>query len=173
MNPFSCFMGGINMMKKLVAVVLIFLILGTSGTICYADNTSNKIRRVETGKYFFEVLEPERDTVTTDKNMLLSFRASRGTNVCIEVYHNGSVDKDKENYILLYDPIDITIGVLQRGWASIDLKSGLNKVQFTIEYKNGSKDNMERIVNVMDIKEVKQLFRDVVSKPTLGIWEKR
>lgn len=160
-------------MKKLVAVVLIFLILGASGTVCYANNTSNEIKRVETGKYFFEILEPKRDTVTTDKNMLLSFKASRGTNVCIEVYHNDSVEKDKENYILLYDPIDITIGVLQRGWASIDLKSGLNKIQFTIEYKNGSKDNMERTVNVMDIKEVKQLLQDVVGKPTLGIWKKQ
>ena len=172
MNPFSCFMGGINMMKKLVAVVLIFLILGTSGTICYADNTSNKIRRVET-ENIFEVLEPKGILLPLIKICFCPLGASRGTNVCIEVYHNGSVDKDKENYILLYDPIDITIGVLQRGWASIDLKSGLNKVQFTIEYKNGSKDTMERIVNVMDIKEVKQLFRDVVSKPTLGIWEKR
>lgn len=162
------------MMKKLVAVMLIFLILGTSGTICYGNNIpKNNVRRSGSGKYFFELLEPEGDFVTTDKNILLSFRASRGTNVCIEVYHNSSIDKNRENYILLYDPIDIKIGVLQRGWASIDLKSGLNKVQFTIKYKNGSKDNMERIVNVMDIKEVKQLLRDVVSKPTLGIWKKR
>ena len=31
--------------------------------------------------------------------------------------------------------------------------------------------DMERIVNVMNIKEVKQLLRDVVNKPTLGIWK--
>ncbi|HZJ76084.1 MAG TPA: hypothetical protein VFC70_00110 [Oscillospiraceae bacterium] len=161
------------MMKKLVAVVLIFLILGTSGIVCYADNTSNRTGRVEMGKYFFELSEPEKDTATTDKNMLLSFKASRGTNVCIEVYHNGSIDKNKENYMLLYDPIDINVGVLQRGWASIDLRPGLNKVRFSIEYRNGSKDNMERTIDVMDMEEVGQLLRDMISKPTLGILKKQ
>lgn len=161
------------MIKKLIAGAFIFFVLGISSTVCYANNTANEIKNIEVEKYFFEILEPEKNTVTTDKNMLLSFRASKGTNVCIKVYHNNSIEGDKEKYILLYDPIDITVGAFQRGWASIDLKSGLNKIQFTIKYKNGSKDSMARIINVMDIKEVKQLLQDIVNKSTLGIWKKQ
>lgn len=176
MNLFSYFMEGVDMMKKLIAGVLIFLVLGMSGTVCYANNTASKpsdeIKRVRTGEYFFEILEPERNITITDKNTLLSFKASKDTNVCIEVYHNSSIEKDKEKYILLHDPIDITIGALQRGWASIDLKSGLNKIQFMIKYKNGSEDSMERIINVMDAKEIKQLFQDIVNRPTSSIWNK-
>ena len=45
----------------------------------------------------FEILEPKKNTVTTDKNILLSFKAPRDTNVCIEVYHNSSVEKIRRN----------------------------------------------------------------------------
>lgn len=164
------------MMKKLIVGIFISLLLSTSGMICYADNTinraSNEVGRIGDGKYFFEILEPEKNIITTDKNILLSFRASRGTDVCIEVYYNGSIEGDTEKYILSREPIDITIGALQRGWASIDLRSGLNKIQFIIKYKNGSENNMERIINVMDIKEVRQLLQDAVNKSTLSIWNK-
>ncbi|HZK57259.1 MAG TPA: hypothetical protein VFD17_03020 [Clostridia bacterium] len=164
------------MVKKLVAVVLIFLMLGMSGMVCFANNTVNRpldeIRRSRrTGEYFFEILEPKGNIATVDKNILLSFRAPRDTNIYIEIYHNSSIEKDKEKYILLHDPIDITVGALQRGWASIDLKSGLNKVQFMVKYNNGSEDSMERIINVMDAKEIEQLFQDIV-RPTLSIWKK-
>ncbi|MFW5648951.1 MAG: hypothetical protein ACOCG5_07680 [Candidatus Alkaliphilus sp. MAG34] len=165
------------MVKKLVAGVLIILMLGMSGVVCFANNTVNKpsgeFRRPrKTGEYFFELLEPKRNITTTDKNMLLSFKAPRDTNIYIEIYHNTSIEKDKEKYILLHDPIDITVGALQRGWASIDLKSGLNKIQFMVKYKNGSEDSMERIINVMDAQEIKQLFQDIVNRPTLSRWKK-
>lgn len=177
MNPYGCFIGGIGMKKKLIAGVFIFLVLSMSGAVCYANNTMggfpDEIDRIEAGEYFFEVLEPKRNTVTVDRNTLLSFRASKDTDVCIEVYHNSSIEKDKEKYILLHDPIDITIGALQRGWASIDLKSGLNKIQFMIKYKNGLEDSMERTINVMDAQEIKQLFQNIVNKPTLSIWNKQ
>ncbi|MDI9475848.1 MAG: hypothetical protein ACOX0L_09075 [Natronincolaceae bacterium] len=164
------------MAKRLIIGVFIFLALGMFNMPCYANNTVNRpsdeIRRVETGGYFFEIIEPERSIITTDKNALVSFRASRDTDICIEVYHNSSIEKDKEKYILLYDPIDITVGALQRGWASVDLKLGLNKIQFMIKYKNGSEDSIERIINVMDAKEIKQLLQDVVNKPTLSRWQR-
>ena len=165
------------MVKRLIAGLLIFLILGIPGPICYADNTANRpseeIRRVRTEEYFFEILEPKKNIVTTDKNALLSFKASRDTDVCIEVYYNSSIEKDKEKYILLCDPIDITVGALQRGWASIDLRQGLNKIQFIIKYKNGLEDSMERVINVMDAEEIKQLLQDIVNKPTLSIRNKQ
>ncbi len=163
------------MKKRLIAGILIFFILGMSGVICYADTVNrapDEIRRVESGRYFFEILEPEKNISTTDKNILLSFKASRGTDVRIEVYYNSSMEEDIENYTLLYEPIDITVGVLRRGWASVDLRSGLNKIHFIIEYRNGLEDNMERIINVMEIEDVKQLLQDIVNKSTLGIWNK-
>lgn len=176
MKSFSYFTGGIDVKKRLIAGILIFFILSISGTICYADNIINRdsdeIGRVENGRYFFEILEPEKNISTTDKNILLSFRASRGTDVRIEVYYNSSMEEDIENYTLLYEPIDITVGVLRRGWASVDLRSGLNKIHFIIEYRNGLEDNMERIINVMEIEDVKQLLQDIVNKSTLGIWNK-
>ncbi len=147
------------MKKKLIAGVIIFLILGMSSTVCHANNASNR--------YYFEVLGPKQNTVTTDKNTLLSFRASRGTNVRIRVYHyNGT------RYTPISNPIDITVGALQRGWASVDLGSGSNKIQFTARYRNGSEANAQRIVNVLGVTEVKQLLRDMVNKSTLGMWRK-
>lgn len=176
MNLFSYFMEGVDMVKKLVAGVLIILLLGMSCAVCFANNTvrpPDRIRKPRrTGEYFFEILKPEGNISTTDKNILLTFRAPRDTNIYIEIYHNSSIEKDKEKYILLHEPIDITVGALQRGWASIDLKSGLNKVQFMVKYKNGSEDSMERIINVMDAQEIKQLFQDIVNRPTLSIWKK-
>ncbi|HZX20918.1 MAG TPA: hypothetical protein VFF25_00865 [Clostridia bacterium] len=164
------------MVKRLIVGVFIFLVLGMFSITCYANNTENRpsdeIRRVETGRYFFEILEPERNIITTDKNALLSFRASKYTDICIEVYHNSSIERDKEKYILFYDPIDINVGALQRGWASVDLKPGLNKIQFMIKYKNGSEDSIERIINVMDAKEIEQLLQDVVNRPTLSVWKR-
>ncbi len=162
------------MIKKFVAGAFIICILGTSTTMSYANNintiniASNEIRAVELQRNFFEILEPKRNTVTTDKNILLSFRASEGTKVNIEVYNNISKEKD----ILLYDPIEITVGAFQKGWASIDLEPGLNKIYFTIKYKNGSGDSRSRTINVMELQEVKQLLQDVVNKSILGIGKK-
>lgn len=176
-NSFNWFTGGINMIKKLVAGTLILFVLGTSNTLSYAtpintNNNQSETKKAEVAKPFFEVIDPEKDIVTSDKTIVLSFRASEGTNVYIEVYHNTSKDEKTEDYVLSYDPIKVTIGAFQRGWASIDLKSGLNKIKFTAEYKNGSKDKDVRIINVMDVKEVKQLLQDIVNKSTLGIGKK-
>lgn len=182
------------MMKRLIAGAFIIVALSTSATtLSYANNTINKnpnqVKRIENRvnvrirpkaeagvrskvegrNYFFEVLEPERNIISTDKTMLLSFRASEGTDVRIEVYNNVSANDRQENYVLSYDPIDIKVGALQRGWASVDLKSGLNKILFTIKYKNEPGDSIERIINVMEVQEVKQLLQNVVNKSTLGI----
>lgn len=172
------------MIKKLITGALVVAVLGMSSTtFSYANNNINRnqapARRVEyktdsiksriDGKnYFFEVLDPEKNIISTDKNMLLSFRASEGTKVKIEVYHSIGSRDNKENYLLSYEPMEITIGAFQKGWASVDLKPGLNKILFVVKYKNEPGDSIERVINVMEVQEVKRLLQDVVNKSTLG-----
>lgn len=164
------------MIKKIVAGTIVLVVLGTSNALSYATPT-NKVsdikkdtpKKVEIVKQSFEVVKPEKDVVTSDKTLLLSFRAPEGTKVSIEVYHNISKDPKEENYVLSYDPIDVTVGAFQRGWADIELSSGQNKIQFTAKYKDGSRDSAVRLVNVMEVQEVKQLLEDIVNKSTLGI----
>lgn len=167
------FTGGINMIKKIVAGTIVVVMLGTSNIISHATpiNTNHKdgSKKVEQTKQSFEVVSPEKDFVTDKKDIVLSFRAPKDTKVSIEVYHNISKDPKTENYILSYDPIEVTIGSLQMGWAEIQLRSGLNKIQFIAEYKSGGKDRAVRIINVMNMEEVKQLLEEIVSKSTLGI----
>lgn len=125
--------------------------------------------RIGNSNYFFEILEMEKNVVTTDKNILLSFRATEGTDVRIEVYHNASTREKEENYVLSYDPIEIKVGAFQKGWASVDLKTGLNKIVVVVSYRREPEDSLERLVNVMEVHEVKQLMQDVVNKSTLGV----
>lgn len=167
------------MIKKIVASTIVFAILGTSNILSYATpitapiNTStdakNTNKKVEEVKQSFEVVIPEKDSVTSDKNLVLSFKAPQGTKVSIEVYHNVSKDDETEDYELSYDPIEVTVGLIQMGWAEIELQSGLNKIEFKAKYKDGSEDSAVRIVKVMDVEEVKQILEEIVTKSTLGV----
>lgn len=182
MNSFICFTGGINMIKKIVASTIMLAILGTSNVLSYAapiatptnksTDTKNANKKIEEVKQSFEVVIPEKDAVTSDKNLVLSFKAPQDTKVSIEVYHNVSKDDETEKYELSYDPIEVTVGSIQMGWAEIELQPGLNKIEFKAKYKDGSEDSVVRIVNVMDVQEVKQLLEEIVNKSTLGIGKK-
>lgn len=167
------------MIKKIVAGTIIFTVLGTSNilsyatpinTITYDQKDGNK--NIEEVKQSFEVVIPKKDFVTSDKNLVLSFKAPKDTKVTIEVYHNASKDAKEEKYVLSYDPIEVTVGEIQMGWAEIKLKSGLNRIQFTANYKNGLKYSSVRSVKVMDVQEVKQILEEIVNKSTLGIGKK-
>ena len=167
------------MIKKMVAGTIIFTILGTSSILSHAtpintvtDAQNNGNKNIEEVKQSFEVVIPEKDFVTSDKNIVLSFKAPKDTKVSIKVYHNISKDDKEEKYVLSYDPIEVTVGAIQMGWAEITLKPGLNKIQFTANYKNGLKDSVVRSINVMDVQQVKQILEEIVSKSTLGIRKK-
>lgn len=163
------------MIKKIVVGTIIFAMLGTSNILSYATpintNTNlqkNNNKKVEEVKQSFEVVAPKKKLVTSDKNLVLSFKAPKDTKVSIEVYHNASKDEKEEEYELSYDPIEVTVGAIQMGWAEIELKYGLNKIKFTANYKDGSTDSDVRNVKLMNVKEVKQLLEDIVNKSTLG-----
>jgi len=166
------------MIKKIVAGTIIFTLLGTSNILSYATlNTVTNAQRdtnknIEEVKQSFEVVIPKKDFVTSDKNLVLSFKAPKDTKVSIEVYHNTSRDEKEEKYVLSYAPIEVTVGAIQMGWAEITLKPGLNKIQFTANYKSGLKDSVVRVVNVMDVQQIKQILEEIVNKSTLGIRKK-
>ena len=175
-NSYSSFTGGINMIKKIVASTIICTILGASNMLAYATpinkNTVNEKganKEIEAAKQSFEVVIPEKDFVTSDKNLVLTFKAPKDTKVSIEVYHNSSKDEKEEDYVLSHDPIEVTIGEMQMGWADIELKSGLNKIEFTAEYKDGLTDSIVRHVKVLNVEELKQMIEQIVNQSTLGV----
>lgn len=176
-NSFSSFTGGINMIKKIVAGTIICTILGTSNILSYATPVStiksdqkSINKNIEETKQSFEVVNPEKkDLATSDKNLALSFKAPKDTKVSIEVYHNVSNDDKEEEFVLSYDPIEITVGPIQMGWAEIELKSGLNKIEFTATYKDGTVHTSVRRVRVMKVEEIKQILEQIVNKSTLGV----
>ncbi len=163
------------MIKKIVIGAIVFAALGTSNINSYAnpvnataapEDTDQKIE--EEVKESLEIVDPEKNITTSDKNMALSFKAPKDTKVCIEVYHNDSEKDEEVNYVLSYDPIEVEIGSLKMGWAEVKLKSGLNKIQFTANYKDGSEDSIDRIIKVMEVEEVKELLEEIVGKSTLN-----
>jgi len=179
-NSFSSFTGGINMIKKIVAGTIICTILGTSNMLSYATPTNtvtgdikDRNKKIEEVKPLFEVVNPEKNFVTSNKNLVLSFKAPNDTKVSIEVYHNISKDEKEEEYVLSYDPIEVTVGAIQMGWAEIKLKSGLNKIQFTANYKDGKKYRIVRRIKVMEVEEVKQILEEIVNTSTLGIGKRQ
>ncbi|ABW20313.1 hypothetical protein [Alkaliphilus oremlandii] len=164
------------MIKKIVAGTIICTVLGTSNIMSYAtptntnlNATKNNDKKAETIKESFEVVIPEKDFVTSNTNLVLSFKAPKDTKVSIAVYHNTSKEGEEENYVLTHELIEVTIGEIQMGWAEIELKSGLNKIEFTAEYKNGLTDSVVRHVNVMNVEEVKVLLEKIVNNSTLGV----
>jgi hypothetical protein len=164
-------MGGIKMIKKLVAGAIVLTILGFSGIFIYANpvDVNNIINTTQSGEEIqqtvnssFRVLSPWRDRITIDKKIILSLLAPEGTTVKIEVFYNTSIAANKENYVLSYDPIELRIGALQRGWAEVELKKGLNKIEFTAFLKNGLQEARTRIITVKDIDEMKRLVEQSI-----------
>lgn len=167
------------MIKKIVAGTIICTILGTSNILSYATPVStiksdqkSINKNIEETKQSFEVVNPEKNFTTNDKNLVLSFKAPKDTKVSIEVYHNVSSDDEEEEFVLSYDPIEVTVGAIQMGWAEIELKSGLNKIEFTATYKDGTEHTSVRRVKVMEVEEIKQILEQIVNKSTLGIGKK-
>lgn len=166
----SRYMGGIDMIKKLIASTVVLLIIGSSGAVAYANPTTVRVTTPEgtnteetkteeqekPQQESLKLITPSRDMVVTDNNLVLAFTAPEGTTVTIDVYYNTSVANNKQNYVEAYDAIEVNVGALQRGWAEVELKKGLNKIDFTAVYKNGLEDVISRIVEVKDIDEVKK-----------------
>ncbi|SNS53322.1 hypothetical protein SAMN05446037_101269 [Anaerovirgula multivorans] len=158
------------MIKKLIASTVVLLIIGSSGAVAYANPTTVRVTTPEgtnteetkteeqekPQQESLKLITPSRDMVVTDNNLVLAFTAPEGTTVTIDVYYNTSVANNKQNYVEAYDAIEVNVGALQRGWAEVELKKGLNKIDFTAVYKNGLEDVISRIVEVKDIDEVKK-----------------
>lgn len=140
------------MIKKLASIAIILTIL-CSGVFIYANTEPS-----------FQVITPARNMITSDRNIILSMIAPEGTTVKIEVFYNASVVKNKENYLLSQDPIELKIGALQRGWAEVELKKGLSKIEFTALYKNGVKDVRTRFITIKNIEDVKKLIEQSIEK---------
>ncbi|WP_026476799.1 hypothetical protein [Alkaliphilus transvaalensis] len=147
------------MMKKLMACTCVLVILGSSGSFTYANQT-NKSAIVREAKQL-QVVTPERDeSSTTNNKLVIEFTAPRETQVTILVYYNTSLEKDGENFTLGLDPITIEVGALQRGWAEVDLRRGTNKVEVHAIFKDGSKEMETRIVRVNRVEDVKKSLED-------------
>lgn len=158
------------MIKKFIASTVVLLIIGSSGAVAYANPTTVRVttpqgtnteetkaeEQEKPQQESLKLITPSRDMVVTDNNLVLAFTAPEGTTVTIDVYYNTSVANNKQNYVEAYDAIEVNIGALQRGWAEVELKKGLNKIDFTAVYKNGLEDVISRIVEVKDIDEVKK-----------------
>lgn len=171
LNSFSCYCytGGVNMIKKLIAGTMVLLFISGSSTAVYANPTTAGIANVletvnetkieepeKLQEETFKLTNPRKNMVVTNTDIVLTFTAPEGTTVTIDVYYNTSVATNKQNYVKAYDSIEVEIGALQRGYAEVELKKGLNKIDFTAIYQNGIKDVISRIVEVKDIKEVKE-----------------
>lgn len=165
------------MIKKIVAGAIVFAALGTSNIVSYAntdnittvpknDNTDQKIEQEV--KETLEIIDPEKRITTSDKTMALSFKAPKDTKVSIEVYHDTSKEDEEEKYVLSYDPIEVEVGSLKMGWAEVDLKSGLNRIRFIANYKDGTEDSIDRTIKVMEVEEIRELLEKIVGNSTLN-----
>ncbi|AKL97334.1 hypothetical protein CACET_c39060 [Clostridium aceticum] len=144
------------MMKKLIVSTVVLLIIGGSSAVVYGNNDTSTAQEAKVEQETLKILTPNRNIVASDRNMVLSFTAPEGTTVTIDVYYNTSVATSKQNYVAAYDPIEIKVGALQRGWAEVELRKGLNKIDFTAVYKDGREDTISRTVEVKDIDDVKK-----------------
>lgn len=170
LSSFSCYTGGIHMIKKLIAGTFVLLMIGSSNLVAHANPTTVRVttpqgatvqetkteEEVKPQQETLKLITPRRDMVVTDNNLVLAFTAPEGTTVTINVYYNTSVSTNRQTYVEAYDPVEVNVGALQRGWAEVELKKGLNKIDFTAVYKSGLKDVISRIVEVKDIDEVKK-----------------
>lgn len=165
------------MVRKFVAGTVIVIVLSGLNICAYADNdivgdgSGSNVPISQIKEQSFKVVTPEKNLVTSDTNLLLSFTAPEGTRVTVEVYHSTSVKANEENYVLICDPIEVQVGALQRGWAEIQLKKGLNKITFKATNENGLQDVDTRIVRVKDISEIKEMIENLVNTPTTKLLE--
>ncbi|MBM7615542.1 hypothetical protein [Alkaliphilus hydrothermalis] len=148
--------------NKLISCTCVLIILGTAGSFTYATPA---IRNVDTTKYeivktanqSLQIITPEREqSVSSSTKLVLEFTAPKDTKIKVRVYHNTSIEKGGENYVLINDPLLVDVGILQRGWAEIELKRGSNKIEITAEYKDGTAETVRRYVAVKGVEDVKR-----------------
>ena len=118
-----------------------------------------------------QVVQPLRDGMTSRRNPMISFKAPEGSLVILEVFHNASLMEEEENYQPIYEPMEFSIGALQRGWvAGIELKKGKNKLVFNGTLNEEALPTVERLITVKDREEVKEeVTRDVRESSTTDI----
>ena len=157
------------MVKKLIAGTIVLVILGGSSTMAFAGEidanskqVDNKTVEEESLKRGFQVITPDRDITSNNGNIVLEFVAPEGTKVNIQVFFNASLVQNKENFVASHDPIDVEIGALQRGWAALELRRGLTKIEIEATLKNGTKETAVRYVTVRNQEEIKKSIEDAI-----------
>ncbi len=157
------------MVKKLLAGTIVLVILGGSTTAVMAGQVEADSKKIdnpnveeEAVKKGFEVVTPDRDITTNNGNIVLEFVAPEGTKVNIQVFFNTSLVQNKENFVSSHDPIDIEIGALQRGWAALELRRGLSKIEILATLKDGTQESVVRYVTVRNQEELKKHIEDAI-----------
>lgn len=161
------------MIKKVIAGTFVLLIIGSSSGVAYANPTIIRLTPPAQGtvqevineeQEAFKLVTPSNNMVSFDTNIVTVFTAPEGTMVTVNVYYNASVDTKKQNYVEAYEPIEVEVGALQRRAVEVELKKGLNKIDFTAVYKDGIKDIISRVIEVKDIVEVdQQVKKDIAN----------
>ncbi len=147
-------------MKKLIACTCVLVILGSSGSFTYANQTTSKTETVRAASQSLQLVTPEKDTSISTNNLVLEFTAPKETRIRVLVYYNTSLEKDRENFVLAFDPILLEIGALQRGWAEVDLRRGINRIDIIAIYKDGTSDKITRLVTVRGVEDVKRYLEN-------------
>lgn len=162
------------MLKKLMVGTFICLLLGNYGLVAHANPTTSMGTRVlaqttvedikSQEEERINLITPSKNMVVTDTNMMVKFEAPEGTQVTIDVYYDSSVMNKTRRYVQAYQPIEIEVGALRKGWAELELKKSLNKIKFTAVYKNGISDIINRIIEVKDISELEEEVTKNISR---------
>ncbi|ABR50822.1 hypothetical protein Amet_4756 [Alkaliphilus metalliredigens QYMF] len=156
------------MIKKVIAGTVMIVLISASGAVVYANpdqvNYSNvNIEEIKETERPFQVISPVRNVTTTKKNMILTFTASEGTTVTIDVYHNSNEDGETENFVQIGETIEMEVGSLERRTISVELQKGKNKITFKAIQPNGTKHEEVRFVMLKDIEEVQQEVNESIS----------
>lgn len=158
------------MVKKFIASTIVLVILGGSSTVAFANTQIDAIPKKldnntieeEAEKSDFQVVTPDRDITTNSGNLVLEFVAPEGTKVNIQVFFNTSLIQNKENFVATHDPISVEIGALKRGWAALELRRGLSKIEIEATLKNGTKETVVRYVTVRNQEELKKSIEEAI-----------
>ncbi len=157
------------MVRKLLAGTIVLVILGGSTTVALAGEVAADSKKIdspnieeEAAETGFQVVTPDRDITTNNRNIVLEFVAPEGTKVNIQVFFNISLVQSKENFVSSHDPIDIEIGALQRGWAALELRRGLSKIEILATLKDGTEESVVRYVTVKNQEELKKHIEDAI-----------
>ncbi|KAB3530208.1 hypothetical protein F8154_14145 [Alkaliphilus pronyensis] len=146
------------MIKRLLyCTAFVLLIIGFTSISAFGNETDEKL----------QVITPDRNITTDNTELMFEITAPEGTKVFIQVYHNNSIDKSKENYVVAGDAIELEIGAFGRGWQEVPLRRGKNKVEIKGVYSDDSHDTITRIITVQELKEVKEIFEKKVSEPDI------